>query len=423
LARFDCGTTGDAFQSLAGSVPRRIPSGIMQIDRVEAIHLCYQYPDRRGFESSGGITNGRLTSLIRVHTACGRIGLGSVYSHPALVDVVIRQLDPLLRGRDPREVETLWQLMYGWTRWYGRKGAALSALGGVDIALWDLRGQAANQPVWKLLGGTSSSCPAYASGLLWNSLDGLRAEAQRHLARGFRRMKMRLGRNPDYDVDAPRAVKREIGPRHDLMCDASMRYSLATALRIGSELAQVGAFWFEEPFAPEDLELFAQLRGRVGVPVAAGENEFGLQGFAELIHRQAVDIVQADASRCGGISEVLKVAELADRAALKLAPHSWSDAVAVVANAHVVAATPHALTVEVDQTGNPLIDALMAEPLRIQEGRLHLGDKPGLGIELNEAEVARHRLADATQIPDGWYSDMLFGVQVNNPAPPYAQLG
>ncbi|MFM7159505.1 MAG: enolase C-terminal domain-like protein, partial [Planctomycetaceae bacterium] len=205
----------------------------MQIDRVEAIHLCYQYPERRGFESSGGVTNGRLTSLVLVHTACGRVGVGSVYSHPALVDVVIRQLDPLLRGRDPREVETLWQLMYGWTRWYGRKGAALSALGGVDIALWDLRGQAAGQPVWKLLGGTSSSCPAYASALLWNSLDGLRAEAQRHLARGFRRMKMRLGRNPDYDVDAPRAVKREIGPRNDLMCDASMRYSPVTALRIG----------------------------------------------------------------------------------------------------------------------------------------------------------------------------------------------
>ena len=111
----------------------------MKIDRVEAIHLRYEYPNQHGFESSGGITSARLTSLVLVHTDQGEVGVGSVYSHPALVDVVIRQLDPLLRGRDPRNVEELWEQMYGWTRWYGRKGAAMSALGGVDVALWDLR--------------------------------------------------------------------------------------------------------------------------------------------------------------------------------------------------------------------------------------------------------------------------------------------
>lgn len=391
----------------------------MKIDRVEAIHLRHEYPNQHGFESSGGITSARLTSLVLVHTDQGEVGIGSIYSHPALVDVVIRQLDPLLRGRDPRNVEELWEQMYGWTRWYGRKGAAMSALGGVDVALWDLRGKGAGKPVWRLLGGSTPSCPAYASALLWNTLEGLKDEAQRHLSRGFRRMKMRLGRNLDYDVNAPRAVKREIGPRCDLMCDASMRYTVDIARRVGQELAQIGVFWFEEPFAPEDLDSFSALRGKVGLPLAAGENEFGLQGFTELVHRQAVDIVQADASRCGGITEVLRVARLADQAALKLAPHSWSDAVAVLANAQVVAATPHALTVEVDQTGNPFIEELLVEPLHIVDGRLQLSERPGLGLELNSAVVDRLRLPNPYQIPNGWYSDMLFGSDWNKPAPPY----
>ncbi|RPI76652.1 MAG: mandelate racemase/muconate lactonizing enzyme family protein [Planctomycetaceae bacterium] len=289
----------------------------------------------------------------------------------------------------------------------------------MDLALWDLRGKSAGKPVWQLLGGTEASCPAYASSLLWNSIDGLRAEAQQHLSKGFRRMKMRLGRNLDYDVDAPRGVKREIGPKNDLMCDASMRYTVDIARKIGRELAQIGVFWFEEPFAPEDLDSFSQLRGTVGVPIAAGENEFGLQGFTELVHRQAVDIVQADASRCGGITEVLRVAKLADQAGLKLAPHSWSDAVAVVSNAQVVAATPHALTVEVDQTGTPFIEELLVEPLKVVDGRLQLSRRPGLGVELNQKVVDRLRLKDPYQIPVGWYSDMVFGAEWNKPAGPY----
>ena len=381
----------------------------MKIDHVEAISLLYEYTDG-GFEYAGGYSTKRVTTLILVHADDGHIGIGSVYSHPGLVDVIVRdQIDPLLRGEDPGEIEKLWEMMYGLTRWYGRKGAAMSALGGVDTALWALRGKASGKPVYRLLGGERRTCPAYASALLWNDVPKLAAEAQRHLDNGFRRMKVRLARSEDYDTAVVRAIRKAIGPDHDLMVDASMRYHGDLARRMGTFFEQQGVFWYEEPFTPEDLDAYAALRRSTNVPLAAGENEFGLQGFRELIRAGAVDIVQPDASRAGGISEVRRVARLAQQHDLRVATHTWSDAVAVVANAHVIAAAPNGLTVEMDQTGTPFMEDLLVEPLRIVDGQLQLSDAPGLGIELDRQVVDRLRMADPLKIPHGVYSDMMFG--------------
>ncbi len=382
----------------------------MKIDRIEAINLRFEYPGGYGFQGAGGVCTARLTTLVLVHTDSGQVGIGSTYSNPALVYLIVRdQLDPLLRGEDPARVEALWERMYALTRWYGRKGAALSAIGGVDMALWDLRGKAQGRPVWALLGGERPSCPAYASGLLWNELEDLAAEAARHLEQGFRRVKMRLGRSEEYDREAVRAVHRAIGPENDLLADASMRYHPDLARRMGKFLGEQRVFWYEEPFAPEDIEAYSALRGTVPVPIAAGENEFGLQGFGELIRAGAVDIAQPDASRCGGISEVLRVARLAQERGLRVAPHTWSDAVAVVANAQVVASLPNGITVEIDRTGNPFIEELLVEPLRVRDGQMQLSRAPGLGIELDWKAVERLRLPDPLSIPEGSYSDMNFG--------------
>jgi len=382
----------------------------MRIDHIEVLNLRFEYPSERQFRYAGGICTARLTTLVRVHTDTGHVGTGAVYTHPGLATLVIKgQFEPMLRGRDPRDVESLWREMYLLTRWYGRKGAAHSALGALDIAFWDLRGQALGKPVRELLGGGKSSVPAYASSLLWkDSVKELAQEAEGHLARGFRRMKMRLGRGEDYDVPAIQAVRRAIGPDNDFMADGSMRYTVAQARKVAAVLRENRAFWFEEPFEPEDIDSYAAMRGTVGVLLAAGENEFGLPGFRELIHRKTVDIVQADASRCGGITEAWLSARAAADAGLLFAPHTWSDAVAVVANAHVVAAVPNGLTVEVDQTGNPFIEELLTEPLSIRNGMLQLSDRPGLGITLNEKTVERYRLADPLAIPAGNYSDMVF---------------
>ncbi len=383
----------------------------MRIRDIEVINLHFEYPPDRRFRYAGGVCTGRLTSLVKVYTDAGLIGLGSVYSHPGLVREIIEgHLRPMLVDEDPRDIDRLWDLCYGLTRWYGRKGAAMSAVGGIDIALWDLLGKVRGKPVCELAGQCRQEVPAYASGLLWkDSVDEIQEEARRHVADGFRAMKMRLGREWAYDCDALVAVREAVGQDVTLMVDGNACYSLDQARRMMPKLTSSNVFWLEEPFAPEDLKSFLALRPQtVDILLAAGENEFGLQGFRELIDSGAVQVVQPDCCRCGGFSEALRVARSACKGGLAVAPHTWSDAVALAANMHLVASVRRGLTVEVDRTGNPFIDDLLAEPLRVSNGSIRMPRKPGLGIDLDEDLVARHTIPRGASIPPGNYSDMVF---------------
>jgi len=393
----------------------------MRIADIEVINLHFSYPNRQGFCYAGGIVTSRVTSLVRVIADNGMIGLGAGYSHPDLVRVIIeKQFKPFLLGADPLEIEALWEKMYQLTRWYGRKGVAMSSLGALDIAFWDLRGKSLGQPVYKLLGGKRSAVPAYASGLFWQTdVCQLEKEAARHRNRGFRRVKMRLGHSEAYDRAAVEAARRGVGVDGDVIVDGSHRYTLEVAERMGKFLAAQKAFWFEEPFPPEDLDSYVALRPRISVPLAAGENDFGVQGFRELLRARAVDIVQPDACRAGGITECVRIGQMAAKANLRVAPHTWSDAVALTANAHIAAALPNAITVEVDQTGNPFIEELLVEPLQIKDGLLHLSESPGLGIELNMETVKRLTMPPGQSMPDGNYSDLFFGVDSWSVPPPY----
>jgi L-alanine-DL-glutamate epimerase-like enolase superfamily enzyme len=193
------------------------------------------------------------------------------------------------------------------------------------------------------------------------------------------------------------------------MVDGSMRYTPQTALRLARELEALDAFWFEEPFPPEEVDHFVALRPQVNVPLAAGENEFGLQGFEELIRPAAVDIVQPDCSRSGGITECYRIGMAAQKRGLQVATHTWSDAVAVMANMHLIATLPNGITVEVDRTGNPFIDQLLTEPLVLRDGEIPMPAGPGLGIALDEDLVAAYTLPPGAPIPDGNYADMVFG--------------
>jgi len=393
----------------------------MKIADIEVINLLYWYPDKRGFTYAGGVASGRLTTLVRVTVEGGQIGWGSAYGHPDLNRIIIdHQLKPILLGMDPRETESLWNLMYNTTRWYGRKGAAMTALGALDTAFWDLRGKAAGKPVAELLGPYRADVPAYASALLWKENPAeLGAEAAGYVEQGYRRVKMRLARSVEYDTAAVQAVRQAVGPQIDIMVDGSMRYPMKAAEKMARFLEQQGVFWFEEPFAPEDLDSFVELRSRVSIPMAAGENEFGVQGFRELLRAKAVDIAQPDVSRAGGISECFRIGQLAASFGVQVATHTWSDAVAIVGNMHLIAALPTGLTVEVDRTGNPMVDELLVEPLQIHDGKLRISSAPGLGIEINQAVIDRLRLPANTPVPDGCFSDLFFGKDYLHQASPY----
>jgi len=384
----------------------------MKITDIKVTNLVFSYPNSRGFRYAGGVATGRVTSLVHVFTDDGIVGLGTGYSHPELLRTIIDgHLKPHLLSRNPLETDLLWELMYRLTRWYGRKGVAMSALGALDIAFWDLRGKKAGKPIFELLGSSRSSVPAYASGLFWrDDINDLQREARIHMRNGFRRVKMRLGRNEEYDRAALEAVLRGVSPDGEVMVDGSHQYTIESATRFGEFLSSKrNVFWFEEPFAPEDIDSYVALRKKVSTPLAAGENEFGVQGFRELLQAGAIDIVQADASRAGGITECIRIGQLAANSNSRFAPHTWSDAVAVMANAHVVAALKNGLTVEVDQTGNPFIDKLLGSPLRIIDGQLQLPRAPGLGIELDQNVVKSLTLPENSHVPDGNYSDMIFG--------------
>ncbi len=393
----------------------------MKITNIEVFNLRFEYPEDQGFTYSGGVCTARVTTIVFVHTDTQHIGIGSCYTHPALAHLLIEgQFAPLLKGHDPREIGKLWDLMYGLTRWYGRKGAAMSAIGALDIAFWDLKGKSENAPIYQMLGGTKSECPAYGSALLWQDAESMAREAKALKEKGWKRLKMRMGQGEAIDLENLRAVRKAVGPEIDIMCDAGMRLDVATAARMGKTLEAENVFWFEEPFEPEDLDSYRALRGQIKTRVAAGENEFGVQGFTELI--DAIDIAQPDAARCGGISETQKIAKMASAKNLGIATHTWSDAIAVVANAHVVAACETGLTVEVDQTGNPFVEELLTDASFPRAAVLLLGEKPGLGVEIRRATIERYRMNDPLRVPDGRYSDMTFGADYLNEIGPYETL-
>jgi L-alanine-DL-glutamate epimerase-like enolase superfamily enzyme len=362
-----------------------------------------------------------LSSLIQVHTDENVSGVGSVYSHPGLIRYIVEShLRDLLVGEDPRNVQAVWDRAYKATRWYGRKGGALSAIGGIDTALWDIRGKLENKPIYQLLGGVRDRVPAYASSLLWKAaIQELQTEACRHVAAGFRAMKTRLGRNSEYDRSAIRALREAVGNDVEIMVDGNGRYSLDQARRIAQDLQKYRAYWFEEPFPPEDHDSLQALHSEIDIPLAAGENEFGMQGFRELVDKDLVDIIQPDCSRCGGISEAQQIGQYGARFDRKVATHTWNDAVALVANLHLVASLSNGIYVEIDQTGIPLIDELLIEPLRLIDGEVIVPQGPGLGIELRQDTLDRLTVPADQPFPPGNYSDLVFGHNYLSSTPPY----
>ncbi len=388
----------------------------MKIVDIRAIPLSYRCDPPYG--SAGGMQAARGALLVEVETDGGVTGIGEAgVGGGSARHVIEQQLRPMLLGEDPLLIEGLWQRMFARTRQFGRRGIVMNAISGIDIALWDIAGKVAKLPLYRLLGGCRDRVEAYASGGFYQegkSVDDLAGEAEGYRARGFRGMKMKIGRNPstqthlrhlaaharrcevepEEDIARVAAVRRALGPNAKLMADVNCAWSPAMAIEMGRALEPYRLYWLEEPVATDDIDGSVRVADALATPIAGYETEIGLYGFRELIARGAVDIVQPDLAWSGGFSECRRIAALAQAHHLMVAPHAFAGAVLLAASLHFAAATPNALLLEFDQNPNGLRDELLKEPIAIDnDGMIRLSDRPGLGIELDPAAVARYRTA------------------------------
>lgn len=362
------------------------------------------------FAFSQGWVKSRGACLVEVQTDAGLTGWGEALCQglqpPQIAAAAIESaLAPLLVGADPLQVEPLWQRMYMHTRDYGMKGAVIAALSGVDIALWDIAGKSLGQPVWKLLGGAfRERVQVYATGFYRIAGQGeaarLADEARQRAAEGFRFLKVKLGFGVADDLAVMQAVARAIeGQGLRMMIDTNHAYGVADAVRLGRALAPLDLRWYEEPVAAEDLAGYGELRAKLDVPIAGGENEFTVFGFRRLLEARAVDIAQPDVCAAGGFTACRHVAALALAHGVQVNPHVWGSSVGQAASLHLICALPaanpslftEAPVFEYDCSSHPFREALIDEPLRQREGWLARPEGPGLGIEIDRQALERFR--------------------------------
>jgi len=356
----------------------------------------------------GAIADGSQDDLVvLVHTDEGITGVGEVDSAPEAVRAIVHapgshaiagSLRELLVGEDPADVERLWQKMYRGLIYVGRRGIALHALSGIDIALWDIRGKAEGKPVCELIGTPRRDrVRAYASLLMPETPEEVTARVRSLVERGFTAVKLGwgpLGRDPALDVELAAAAKAAADGA-DVLIDAGLGYGrdATTAIGVARELERIGVFWLEEPFEPDEYEAYAELADAVDIRVAAGEQDTTRWGFRELIERGRVDLVQPDVTRCGGITELLRIAELAAERGVETVPHAWKSGIIKAASLHVNAVLPDALFQEYCVADTPINTTLTRERLPVDaEGFVAVPAGPGLGVELDEDVVARYRV-------------------------------
>lgn len=358
-------------------------------------HFCTNPMDLLSLEQSSMSTftfHGWLVTEVIADN--GLVGIGNAALSPTITKQVIDQyLKPLLIGRDPWDIEMLWQLMYRKTMAFGRKGIGMVAISAVDIALWDLLGKSAKQPVYRLLGGrTKSRIPVYCSRMYSTPLDELASEATKYKNEGFKALKLRFGWGPtdgaegmQKNVALVRTARETVGDGLDIMADAYMGWTLDYAKRMLPLLEPFNLRWLEEAVIPDDIGGYAELRRRTSIPIAGGEHEFNLYGFRDLIEAKAVDYIQFDTNRVGGLTQARKIAALAEAHSIPVIPHAGQ-----MHNYHVVMASLNSPMAEyfppVDvEVGNELFWYIFKGEAKPKDGFIDLDENlPGLGLTIDE---------------------------------------
>lgn len=350
----------------------------------------------------------RSSCVVEIETDAGITGWGECYGPAAVNKALIEtQYAPRVLGRDPFDVEVVWEDLYNRIKDYGAQGFSITALSGIDIALWDIMGSATGKPIHKLIGGAQrTEIMAYATGLYFIDMDRLVEEAveeaQGYVAEGFRAIKMKIGLgDPALDLKRVRAVREAIGPDVKLAVDANHCFTVPQAIQLGRAMEGLDLLWFEEPISPEDHDGYALVSQALDMAVAGGENDFTRWGFRDIIAKKAMDIVQPDVCAAGGISEMRKIAALASAFGVECVPHAWGSAIGLAATIQFIAALPDQPPafrpmppmLEFEQTPNPLRDELAREPIRQVRGMVRVPEGPGLGIEVDRDVLMKWKTA------------------------------
>lgn len=331
-------------------------------------------------------------TLIVVQTTEGVIGYGSVFTSDELVRAALAVLEPLYRGETALEPERLSEKLHQHTFWLGRGGAITHTISGIDIALWDILGNATGQPIGRLLGGRyRERVRSYAS-LLMSEPGPLREELLGLREQGFQAFKIGWGpfgrESNAVDEEIVRTAREAIGDDASLMVDAGgsdafWRHGYKRALRTANMLAEYDVSWFEEPLDPDALDDYVMLRQAAPIPIAGGEVLTRRQSFQPWLDRGAFDIVQPDVTKVGGISEERRIGWMAQERGIRFIPHGWNTAVGLAADLQLASAFAGTELVEY-KTGSPYINEIIAQPWVLDDdGMLPIPDRPGLGIELD----------------------------------------
>ena len=375
----------------------------MKITKITSHVLGYDLPETLGYSQQ--YYKKRTSHIVEVETDEGVTGWGECFGPGNIAfankGIVEKVIQPIVLGMQALDRDVIWHKVYNLMRDHGQKGMPLQALSGVDIALWDIAGKAANLPLYKMIGGAHrDKVEVYGYGMMLrpeniNSLiSRFKEESAEIKEMGFKALKMKVGVGPKDDIKLIEAVREGIGDNFRFMVDANHGYTTHDALYVGRAMEEFSPYWFEEPVAPEDLDGYRELRAFLKVNISGGEAEFNRWGWRKLLESRGLDIAQPEVCALGGISEYLRVLALCHSHFTPVVNHVWGSAIAVAVNLHLLAAMPPLPgglfpwepMLEFDTTHNHFIDDLLTVSLdikkqvKINNGTVSLPNGPGLGV-------------------------------------------
>jgi L-alanine-DL-glutamate epimerase-like enolase superfamily enzyme len=342
----------------------------------------------------------RHHTIVEVHTDAGITGLGEGVGNARLVKSLLDgQMASMVIGDNPMNIEVIRHKLMDSQVYFERKGSALCAASAIEMACWDIKGKALGVPVYQLLGGLyRDRLECYASECYWEEdPENMGRNAERMVESGFNTIKAHIGYgNPKSDLKRVESLRKSIGKDIGLMIDLNAGYNTIDAFSAFKLWQDSDLIWIEEPLNPNHVDAMADLRLKVNVPIASGENEFQVYGFKELFDKKAIDIAMPDIGRVGGIQETKNICTLAQAYGIPVSPHNYSSGILLAATMHVMASTPNTWMLEMDGSRNAVYEELLISPIELKNSHVTMPDHPGLGVKLSTETLEKYAIEQFT---------------------------